>query len=527
MRSSLLIGLMVLAGFSAQANKTFVYCSEGSPSSFNPMLATDGTTFNAASHTIYNTLVDFKDGTTEVEPGLAESWKVSKDGLVYTFNLRKGVKWHTTPYFKPTREFNADDVLFTFNRQRDANHPFNKVSGGTYEYFQSMEMGKIIKDIKKVNDHTVEFVLSQVEAPFLANLAMDFAAITSAEYGEAMLKAKTPDKMDVNPVGTGPFVFQSYQKDTIIRYKANESYWGGRPKVDQLVFAITTDPSVRYQKLKTGECHFIAEPAPQDLENMKSNPKIKVMEQEGLNVGYLAMNVTKGPFQKLEVRQAINHALNKDSYIQAVYMGRAQKATNPIPPTMWSYNKSIKDYDYNIEKAKSLLAKAGYPNGFETDLWTMPVSRPYNPSGKKMGELMQADLAKVGIKVKLVTYDWPTYLDKTKKAEHMMAQLGWTGDNGDPDNFLNVLLGCSGLEGGSNIARWCHKPFDDLIQKAKKTSSQKARTDLYLKSQAIFKEQAPWVTIAHSRAYRAMAANVSGYVMQPFGADKFDKVEFK
>lgn len=521
--------VLFLALFSASAYgaKTFVYCSEGSPSSFGPQIVSDGTSISAGAETVFNRLVEFKQGSTELEPGLAESWKISKNGLEFTFKLRKNIQFHSNAEFKPTRPMNADDVLWSFNRQRDKNHPFHKVSGGSYEYFDGMEMGKIIKDIKKVDDYTVKFILSQKEAPFLADLAMAYASILPAEYADQMLKAKTPEKVDTNPIGTGPFVFQSYQKDTIIRFKANDTYFRGRPNVDNLIFSITPDASVRYQKLKAGECNLIAEPSSADIPAMKENSKILMVEKEGLNVGYLALNTSKKPFDNLNVRLAIMHALNRPAYMEAIYMGRATLAKNPIPPSMWSYNNGTKDYDYNPEKAKELLTKAGYPNGFEADLWTLPVQRPYNPAGKKMGEMMQADLAKVGIKVKLVTYDWPTYLEKSKNGEHQMLQLGWTGDNGDPDNFMNVLLGCAAVKSGSNYARWCHKPFNDLIQKAKQTTDQSQRTKLYMKAQEIFKEQAPWVTLAHARAHRAMSANVTGYMLHPFGTENFEKVDLK
>ncbi|MGE3756565.1 MAG: ABC transporter substrate-binding protein, partial [Pseudobdellovibrionaceae bacterium] len=400
---SLFFGLVLsLMSFSAMAEKSFVYCSEASPSTFNPQLGADGPTFNATSSTVYNRLAEFKVGSTEIIPGLAESWTISKDGLTYTFKLRKNVKFHSSKGFKPSRDFNADDVLFSFNRMRDPKHPYHKVSGGKYQYFEGMEMGAIIKDMVKVDDYTVKFVLSRVEAPFLANIAMDFASILSAEYGEQMMKAKTPEKVDTNPVGTGPFVFGSYQKDNIIRYTANPTYWNGKPAIDKLVFAITPDASVRAQKLKAGECHLIAEPNPADVPALKKAANIDVQEGEGLNVGYLAFNVTRKPFDNILVRKAINHALNRSTYIDKIYMGNAVVAINPIPPTMWGYNKAVKNSDYNVQKAKELLKQAGYPNGFETEMWTLPVSRPYNPQGKKMGELMQADLAQVGIKVKLI-----------------------------------------------------------------------------------------------------------------------------
>jgi dipeptide transport system substrate-binding protein len=522
-----ILSCVVLAApaFGAEG-KTLVYCTEGSPKAFNPQIATDGTTYNHTRH-IYNKLVEFENGKTTIIPGLAESWEASKDGLTYTFKLRKDVSFHTTPYFKPTRKFNADDVLFSFNRQKDKNHPYYAVNGGSYEYFSSMEMPSLIKNIVKVDDYTVKIELTRQEAPFLADLAMDFASILSAEYGDVLLKKKTPTKIDWEPIGTGPFVFQKYAKDQMVRYEANKDYFRGAPKISKLVFAITTDPSVRFQKLKTNECQFAAEPAPQDLAAMKQNPKLLVLEQEGLNVGYLALNTRKKPLDNPVVRQAISYALNRPAYISAIYLGNAAVAKNPIPPTMWSYNNAIKDYEYNPEKAKELLKKAGLEKGLTLELWTLPVSRPYNPNGKKMGELMQADLAKVGIQVKLVTYDWPTYLEKSKKGEHDLIQFGWTGDNGDPDNFLAVLLGCAGVEAGSNTSFWCNKDFEAKIQAAKKTTQFATREKLYMEAQQIFKDQAPWVPLAHSKVYRAMSKDVTGYNIDPFGGDSFERVELR
>lgn len=251
------------------------------------------------------------------------------------------------------------------------------------------------------------------------------------------------------------------------------------------------------------------------------------MDGFGLNVGYLAMNVQKKPFDNPLVRKAINYALNKKSYIKAIYLDQAVTAKNPLPPTIWSYHDDLPDIEYDLEKAKALLKRAGLENGFETELWTLPVSRPYNPNGKKMGEMMQADLAKVGIRVKLVTYEWPTYLKKTSKGEHQMVQLGWSGDNGDPSNFLNVLLSCDGVASGSNSSRWCHRGFDEILQKALITSDVKERTKLYRKAQEIFREELPWAPIAHSRVFRAMSKKVQGYKMDPLGGDIFRYVSLE
>ncbi len=520
--------ITVLFNFSLNSNqalaKNFIYCSEGSPSAFNPQIVTDGTSVNATANTIYNRLVEFDAGTTNIVPALATSWDISKNKLVYTFTLRKGVQFQTTKYFTPSRDMNATDVIFSIDRQRIKSHPYHAVSGGNYEYFDGMEMGKIIKNVVAIDPYKVQITLSKPEAPFLANMAMSFMSILSAEYADKLAKENKKQEIDQLPVGTGAFIYQSYLKDNSIKFLANEKYWGKKGNIEKLIFAITPDANVRYQKLKIGECQFVTEPSPADIADMKKNSSLTVLEAPGLNIGYLAFNVSKKPFDNINVRKAINHALNKESYINAIYMGSATVAKNPIPPTIWSYNESVKDYEYSVDLAKSFLKKAGLPNGFESEIWTLPVSRPYNPNGKKMGELMQADLAKVGIKIKLQTFDWPTYLKKSKTGEHQMIQFGWTGDNGDPDNFLNTLLGCGAIAAGSNYSHWCDKMFNKLVTDAKATPDVAKRTALYRTAQKIFKEQAPWVTLAHSTSYRVMSKNIKGYKIDPLGQDIFTKV---
>jgi dipeptide transport system substrate-binding protein len=519
--------VFALGAAAAADAKTLVYCSEGSPENFNPQINTTGTSFDAA-RPVFNRLVEFEKGTTKVVPGLAESWTVSDDGLTYTFKLRKGVKFHSNAGFKPTRDFDADDVLATFDRMWKDTDPYHKVSGGSYDYFGDMGMPSLLKSIDKVDDHTVKFTLNHAEAPFIANMAMDFAAIHSAEYMAAMMKAGTPEKVDQDPIGTGPFSFVAYEKDAVIRYKAFPAYWGGKQKIDTLVFAITPDASVRYAKLKKNECQVMPYPNPADLPQMRKEANINLLSQEGLNVGYLAFNTQKKPFDDKRVRMAIYLAIDKKAIVDAVYQGAGKPAVNPIPPTIWSYNKSITDYPHDPAKAKQLLTEAGLGNGFETDLWWMPVQRPYNPNAKRVGELIQADLEKIGVKAKLVSYEWGEYRKRAQAGEHQMAQLGWTGDNGDPDNFLYNLLGCDAARpGGSNIAKWCDKDFNDLLVKAKETADVKQRTALYEKAQVIFHDEVPWFPIAHSVVFELTRKNVVGYKISPLGTHQFDGVELK
>ena len=403
--TKLATGAMLAAlGASAVSAQSLVYCSEGSPEGFDPALYTAGTTFDASSHPIYNRLAEFKVGTTEVVPALAESWEVSEDGMTVTFKLRKGVKFHSNDQFTPTRDFNADDVIFSFDRQGNEENPYHTVSGGTWEYYGGMSMPDLIESIEKVDDYTVAFNLTRPEAPFIANMAMDFASIVSKEYADAMMEAGTPEMVNQAPIGTGPFKFQAYQKDAVIRYLRNDDYWGDAAKVESLIFAITPDASVRYQKVQAGECHVMAYPNPADVQAMKDAEDIVVMEQEGLNVGYLAYNTQVAPFDNAKVRKALNMAIDKQAIIDVVFQGSGEIAKNPLPPTMWSYNDAIEDDNYDPEAAKAMLEEEGVSD-LSMKIWAMPVQRPYNPNARRMAELMQEDFSKVGVDVEIVSYE--------------------------------------------------------------------------------------------------------------------------
>ena len=516
---ALSLGAMLLGSAASAAN--LVYCSEGSPEGFDPALYTSGTTFDASARNIMNGLVEFKHGETTTEPGLAESWEISDDGLEYTFHLRKGVKFHTTDFFTPTRDFNADDVIFTFERQGKTDSPYHAMTqGASYEYYNSMSLPDLIKSIEKIDDNTVKFVLNRPDAPMIANLAMAFASIGSKEYADKLIEAGTPELFNQQPIGTGPFKFVGYQKDAVIRYVRNDDYWQEPAAIENLIFAITPDASVRYQKLKAGECQVMAYPNPADLEAMKSDPNINVVSSEGLNVGYLAYNTKQAPFDKPEVRKALNQAIDKQAIVDGIFQGAGAVAKNPIPPTMWSYNDAIVDDVYDPEAAKAALEAAGVKD-LSMKIWAMPVQRPYNPNARRMAEMMQADLAKVGVKAEIVSYEWGEYLERSKAEDRDGAVLlGWTGDNGDPDNFLAVLLGCDGV-GDANRAQWCTEEFDGIIKQAKEISDQGERAKLYEQAQVIFKDQAPWNTIAHSVVNEPISTKVQGYKIDPFGGHVF------
>lgn len=491
-----------------------VFGRSGDSVGLDPGRETDGESFYGSRAT-YDTLVEFVPGETAVRPALAESWDFSEDGLSVKFNLRAGVKFHDgTP-------FNADAVVYSFERQFKEDHPANDF--GPWKYWGYMDMDNIVESVTALDDLTVEFKLKKREAPFIANLAMDFAAIVSPTAGE-----KYGEELTSNPVGTGPFKFVSWIKDDSIVFERNADYWGGDVYLDRLILKVIPDATSRWLALKKGEVDVIDFPSPEDLDEIKSTDGIKVIQQEGLNVGYLALNTEKAPYDNVKVRQAMNYAIDRDEIVAGVYGAAGKPAKNPIPPTMWSYNDDIEAYAYNPEKAKELLAEAGYADGFETEIWAMPVARPYNPNGKKVAEIMQAQLAKVGIEVSIISYDWGTYLDKTDMGEHQAAMLGWTGDNGDPDNFLWVLLSEMAAEKpAGNISFWKNSEFTALLSEAKEEMDIAKRTVLYRQAQVIFHEEAPWVPIAHSVVSEPMKDTVQNFILYPTGSRVFTKVWLK
>lgn len=488
-----------------------VFGRSGDSVSLDPGRETDGESFYAST-AVFDTLVEFVPGQTAVQPALATSWEISDDGLEYTFHLREGVKFHDgTP-------FNADAVVFSFERQFKEDHPYYNL--GPWKYWGYMDMDNIVKDVVAVDDYTVKFHLKKVEAPFIANLAMDFASIVSPTAVE-----KLGEEFKNNPVGTGAFTFVSWTKDSEIVFNRNADYWGDTVYLDRLILKVIPDATARWLALQKGEVDLIDFPSNDDIPAMRKTDGIQLIQQAGLNVGYLALNTQKKPFDNKLVRQAMNYAIDQKEIVAGVYGEAGQVAKNPLPPTMWSYNDDIEDYGYNPEKAKELLAQAGYPNGFEMELWAMPVARPYNPDARKIAEIMQAQLLKVGIKAEIVSYEWGTYLDKTDMGEHQSAMLGWTGDNGDPDNFLWVLLSAPAAElPAGNIALWKNAEFTDLAAKAKITTDQAEREKLYREAQVVFHEEAPWVPIAHSVVTVPAQDYVKDFVLYPTGKRVFKHV---
>ncbi len=509
-------------------NSTLVYCSEGSPDSFDPHTTTIGTSFDASARQLYNRLVAFKPGTIDIAPSIAKSWSISEDGRTYRFHLRADISFHEIPTYQPSRFLNAEDVLFSFERQRNIEHPYHFVGKRAYSYFDFQGLGKLIDAINIIDSYTIEFKLNQPYSPFLSVLAMEFASIMSAEYADHLTKLNQQENFITQPVGTGPYKFVRYQPDAYIRYRAHPTYWAGKQQIENLVFAITSDSALRFARVSAGECDVMSSPLPIQLKavtELNSQQKhLKVLSQRGLNIAYWTFNTKIEPFNNPLVRKALNFAINREAIMKAVYYNTAEIAKNPIPPDMWSYNHKIPNTDYNPLLARNLLYQAGFPNGFTTNIWAFPEQRTYNPNSLKTAELIQQDLKAIGVTAKIISYEFGTFNQKVKFGEHQTALQGWIADNGDPDNFFGSLLSCDATRSGQNSAFWCNHEFDALIQDARHIAEQSKRTQLYESAQQIFHREHPWAPIAHTKQHFITNERVKNLKLSPSGGIFFEGV---
>ena len=506
---------------------TLSVCTEASPEGFDVVQYNSLSTTNASADVLMNRLVDFDAQAGKLVPSLAQSWSVSPDGLEYTFKLRPGVKFHTTAYFTPTRELSAEDVRFSFERMLDPANAWHKIAQSGFPHAQSLQLPQLIKKIETPDAQTVRFTLAHPDSTFLPALSMGFASIYSAEYADKLLKAGTPELMNSQPIGTGPFVFTRFQKDAVVRYKANPDYFAGKPAVDGLIYAITPDANVRLQKLRRNECQIALSPKPLDVDAATKEPALKVAQTPAFMTAFVAINSQHPPLDKPEVRQAINLAFDRDTYLKAVFENSAQAANGIYPATTWGYAKQLPGYAHDPQKARDLLAKAGLKDGFSTTIWTRPTGSVLNPNPSLGAQLLQADLAKVGIKADIRVIEWGELIRRAKAGEHDLLFMGWAGDNGDPDNFLTPQFSCAAVKSGTNFARYCDKTLDSLISEGKTLSDQDKRSALYQKAQGLIQQQAVWLPLAHPTAYALTRKDVQGYQVSPFGRQDFSTVSVK
>ncbi|MBM7585469.1 peptide/nickel transport system substrate-binding protein [Bacillus pakistanensis] len=477
----------------------------------DPINVTDGESIRV-THNIFETLFEY-DHNLELKPKLATDYKTSEDGLTWTFTLREGVKFHDGT------DFNAKAVVFNFERWMDPNNPYHK---GDFFYYPFLYGGfkgdenHLIEHVKATDEYTLEIKLKRKTAPFLSYLAISMFGIASPAAIE-----KYGEKINEHPVGTGPFKFKEWKRNDTITLEKNPDYWmEGKPYLDQVIYQVIPENSSRLTALQSGEIDILDGLNPSDTRVVESTEGMGLLKRPSFNIGYMAFNMEKEPFDHPKVRKAINMAINKKEMVDAFYNGLAEVATSPLPPSLWGHHDGLKKYEYNVEEAKKLLAEAGFEDGYKTTLYTMSNPRPYLPEPMKIAESIQSDLSKIGIEAEIVTYEWATYLDKTSAGEHDMALFGWTGVMADPDNFLYPNLSKTNTaKPANNRAFYKSDKFTQLITEARETLDQEKRMELYKEAQELFQEDAPWAMLAYTTTPLAQAKYVEGYKPHPMSND--------
>jgi peptide/nickel transport system substrate-binding protein len=528
----LVLAALFLAAGPAIAQTTFVFGNQGEPVSLDPAIITDGIS-NRITRQIYEGLVKYKGATTEVIPALAEKSEVSKDGTVWTFTLHKGVKFHDG------NPCDAAAVVWNFDRWRLSKHPQheNQIKAGqTFEYYEAQFGGfdekSLITKVEAVNPQTVRVTLKNPQGPFLANLAMFVFDIVSPKAVE-----KHGLNFGKNPVGTGPFKFVEWKVGQEVILEANKDYWdkAHMAKVQRVVIRNIKDNSQRLAALKAGEIHGFEGLNPDDVKVVRADPNLQIILRPTNTTGYVAFNYKVKELRDGRVRQAIAHAINKKAIVDALYGGTGMVANQFQAPPLWGYNKELKDYEYNPERAKQLLKDAGFGQGLKEitwddgkkeplQFWYMPVSRPYYPNPKEIAEAIAADLAKVGITVQLQTTDWAVYLDKRKNGQLPLYMLGWTGDNGDPDNFVCYFF-CS--PGASREGFYANQPLTDVLMEAQKLTDQSKRAALYRKAEQMIHDDVARIFIANNQPPLPFSKKVNGYVPNPTNSEFFNTVSLE
>lgn len=499
-----------------------VYGSGGQPVNLEPGNITDGNSL-IVQQQLYNRLLEFKPGTTDLEPSLATSWSSSADGKSWTFKLRQGIKFHDGTVF------NAEAVKFNVERWWDANHIHGyRNAGKTYEIWQQIFGGfkgdpnSLLEAVSMIDPFTVEFTLKQPFAAFPAAIAAGYFGIASptaiakagASYGTAGSIA----------VGTGPFQFKEWRTGDRIILEKNPNYWEpGLPKMPQVVIRFITDPAARLAQLRAGQIDFTSDLAPDQLKEIQADTNLKSLARPSFNVGYLALNPSYKPLANVQVRQAISLAINRPAIVQAFWGDLGKSDAHFLPPSLAKFQSAqLTDALYDPERAKQLLAQAGYANGFDLELWYMPVSRPYFPTPKPIAEAFAADLSAIGIRVNLKTKDWAAYLADRRKAPGYQAfMLGWTADYGDPDSFYYPHFGPSSTD---DIGNWRNDRVFQLLNQGRATQDNAVRAKIYAELDQLINAEAVRLPIVHSQPLLAQRQNLNGWTPSPLSTESFEAI---
>ncbi|WP_159738855.1 ABC transporter substrate-binding protein SapA [Vibrio atypicus] len=520
---SLLVGCGEAIDHDKVRQQGFVYCGQGGPNTFNPQLTDNGITPETLSPQLFDTLLTIDPQSFEPAPNLATSWKANKAGTEYIFKLRDDVAFQTTAWFTPTRTLTADDVVFSFRRLIDSSNPFHYVGGGLYPWFNGIDFQNLVIDIVPLSNNRVKFTLSRPDNSFLSNIATSHAVIHSKEYADHLILIDEKNQLDSLPVGTGPFFLAEYQINDFIRLKQHPNYWRGKAKMGQVVFDISNRGTGTLAKLLREECDILNAPLSSQLPIIEQRDNIELTAKPAMNISFIAVNTSHPALNDSRVRKALNYAINRQNILDSVYYGTGSQAYSVLPPSSWAYHKDATQLRYDRNYAIALLREAGFSKGLELTMSVPVEPRAYNPSPRKTAELIQANLADVGITLNLMTDERYSRLDANQNIDLYLT--GWIANTGDPDSFFRPLLSCDSKRVGLNVSSWCNPDFDFLLDLALEVDKKRYRLNLYKQAQNILNEEFPVIPLNHGMQLQAQHSSLKGFKVSPFNAQPFDHVE--
>ena len=456
---------------------------------------------------VYDSLLHYKDDSLEVEPGLAESWTISPDGKTYNFKLRQGVKFHDGT------DFNADAVKFNFDRVIDPSHPYHNTGPFPFVFI----LGPIERT-EVVGPYEVALHLKQPYAPALTCLAGGIGGL--AGISPAAIKKYGKD-FSRHGGGTGPFMFSEWVSGQRFVLQANKSYWRGAPKLEGLVFRPIVDDNARVSEMLSGGTDLTIEVPPDNIATFTASPNFTYYQQPGPHLWYLMLNTKTKPFDDVRVRQAANYAINKPAMVDDVLKGTATVADGVTPPAFaWAHDNALKPYPYDPAKAKQLMAEAGYANGIDVTFYvTESGSGMLSPI--LMGTEIQADLAAVGIRCKIETYEWNTFLGKVipvMPKDVGLAEMSFMTQDPDMHPFLALRTGAPVNSGGFSDPK-----VDALIDQGRAETDPVKRAAIYKQMQELVYTDAPWVFIANWKQNAVSTVQVKGFELHPSFTTPFYK----
>lgn len=452
---------------------------------------------------IFDNLVNIgPDG--EPEPGLAESWDFADDLMSCVFHLRRGVQFHDgTP-------FDAEAVAFNFDRQMNPDNPYNQYGAwGWYHWL----FEPALKSVEAIDDYTIRIELYIPWSPLIAHLAICGTGTISSPTAIKKWKEEIGD----HPMGTGPFKLEEWIKGDHLTLVANEDYWGGRPYLDEVVIRWIPDNSVRSAALTRSEIDFMTDFSAPSYEILSAESDVNVILAPPLNLSFMCMNMDKEPFDDILVRLAVQHAIDKEAMVASLYGKLGESLNGPVPSPEWGYHPGLKAYEYDPELSKALLAAAGYPNGFETEILIYSQGRGYNPVGPELAEVIQSYLAKVGISARINKMEWTAFSVDLQAGKHAISFYGWYGDNLDPDGYIYTFCHSSAANPpeANNVAFFRDEGADELIERAQAVTDVAVRRELYFRIQEIVNASAGYLWLNGIKQPYALSARVQNYTPNP------------